>query len=92
VRVTAEWGSLEAASALRTADRKSIIVPAPAKIDGSVIVGDGWRLTPARGWTVRPASRPGDYRLVREKPQRPDSTNPFTETVAHDASRCCSDQ
>ncbi len=66
VRVTAEWGSLEAAHALRSGDRSKLTLPAPASLEGATLHGDGWTLKLAPGWVVRPGSRPGDFHLVRE--------------------------
>jgi hypothetical protein len=79
VRVTAEWGTLEAAFALRSTDRSTIVVPAgsmttrfdggaPSATDGSTFKGDGWTLTLATGWIVRPSARPGDYEVGRKTP------------------------
>ncbi len=67
VRVIADWGNLEAATALRSTDRSHIIVPAPVSIDGIVLRGDGWTLQLAPGWVVRPGPRAGDFQVMREK-------------------------
>jgi hypothetical protein len=68
-RVSAVWGSLEAARALMTADNSAIVVPAPgAKAEGPVVKGDGWTLTLASGWGVRPGQRPGDFEVVQRVP------------------------
>jgi hypothetical protein len=67
VRVTAEWGHLEAASALRSSDRSRLILPAPAKVEGTALTGDGWTLTLAPGWLARPGPRAGDFEVVRER-------------------------
>jgi hypothetical protein len=63
-RTTAEWGSLDAASVLVSADRK-LMLPAPASTGGTTLKGDGWTLQLALGWVVRPGSRPGDVEVVR---------------------------
>jgi hypothetical protein len=65
-RTSAEWGSLEAATVLVAADRTKLTLPAPAKTEGTTIAGDGWKLTIAPGWVVRPGTRKGDFALVRE--------------------------
>ena len=49
VRVTAAWGTLDAANALRPADRSNITVPAPASTEGSTLQGEGWTLKIAPG-------------------------------------------
>jgi hypothetical protein len=71
-RTTSEWGSLEAAHVLMSPDRSKLTLPAPAGIEGPTLAGDGWTLKIAPGWAVRPGSRKGDYKLVRE----PGATKP----------------
>ena len=66
-RTSAEWGTLEASSVLIPEDRSKVIVPAPPSIEGPTIKGDGWTLTPAPGWIIRPGARSGDFQLVREQ-------------------------
>jgi hypothetical protein len=70
VRVTAEWGVLQAAQVLRPDDRSNITVPAPASVQGSTLEGDGWTLKIAPGWVVRAGNRPGDFQLVRNAPRQ----------------------
>jgi hypothetical protein len=70
VHVTAEWGVLRAAQALRPDDRSNITVPAPASVEGSTLEGDGWTLVISAGWVVRAGNRPGDFQLVRDVPRR----------------------
>lgn len=66
-RIKAEWGSLEAVNGvLVSSDRSTRSVPAPVRVDGSSITGDGWTLTLAPGWVVRPGPRQGDYLVVHE--------------------------
>src|SRR5262245_33756221 len=65
-RTSAEWGTLEAASVLIPEDRSKVIVPAPASTEGPIVKGDGWTLTLAPGWIIRPGTRSGDFQLVRE--------------------------
>ena len=33
----------------------------PFKTDGATLTGDGWTVTVADGWEVRPGQRPGDF-------------------------------
>ncbi|MBX9602471.1 MAG: hypothetical protein K2X35_15790 [Bryobacteraceae bacterium] len=66
-RVTSEWGTLEAAWVLMSADRRSLFVPAPAAaVTGNPVQGEDWKLRTAPGWTLRPGSRKGDWKLVRD--------------------------
>lgn len=64
-RTTAEWGNLEAASVLMSADR-TLTLTAPTNTEGTTLKGDGWTLQLALGWVVRPGSRPGDVQVVRD--------------------------
>jgi hypothetical protein len=70
VHVTAEWGVLTAAQALRPDNRTNITVPAPASVVGSTLEGDGWTLRISPGWVVRAGNRPGDFQLVRNVPKQ----------------------
>jgi hypothetical protein len=65
VHVTAKWGVLRAAQALRPDDRSNITLPAPASVEGSTLEGDGWTLEISAGWVVRAGNRPGDFQLVQ---------------------------
>jgi len=65
-RVSGEWGSFETTSGvLVRVDGRTLSVPAPARVDGPTITGDGWTLTLAQGWVARPGPRTGDYQVVR---------------------------
>ncbi len=64
-RTAAEWGTLEAAAALVSPVKQTVTVPAPVDRTGTVLKGDGWTLTLAPGWTLRPGPRSGDFQLVR---------------------------
>ena len=57
---------LEAVTVLLSANRTTLTVPAPGSIDGATLHGDGWTLTLAVGWVVRPGARAGDFQVVRE--------------------------
>lgn len=65
-RVTGEWGSIEAEQVLMSPDGATLTVPGPAQLEGRTILGDGWTITLAPGWTVRPGVRPGDFQVVRD--------------------------
>ncbi len=64
-RVTAEWGSLESTGIL-VGDDGTLRLPLPFTVDAGTFRGDGWSLTLAPGWVVRPGDRAGDSRVVRE--------------------------
>ncbi len=72
--VTDTWGTLEVSrGALLATDWSSVTVAlAPdrgaASVDGPVIVGDGWKLELAPGWTLVPAGRPGSLAAVNRSP------------------------
>jgi hypothetical protein len=65
-RVTAEWGTLKSTGILQSEDG-TLRLPAPFQSDGAVIKGEGWTITPAPGWLVRPGPRTGDFQIVREE-------------------------
>lgn len=67
-RVAGEWGSFETVSGVLVSDDgQTLTVPVPANVDGMTLSGDGWTLTLAPGWVVRPGARSGDYQVVRER-------------------------
>jgi len=61
---TSRWGKLhvEDVGALLSADNQSLRVVAPK--DGASRTGPGWKLELAPGWTIRTASRPGDFEVA----------------------------
>jgi len=65
-RVTADWGSLEAAQVLVSPDRTELRLPAPANLTGPALTGDGWTLQLAPGWSVRRGNRAGDFLVTRD--------------------------
>jgi hypothetical protein len=67
-RTTAEWGTLEASAVLMAPDREKLTVPAPPAAEGKTFKGDGWSITIAEGWIIRPGPRAGDFQLVRQLP------------------------
>ena len=65
-RVTGEWGSLESTGVLESSDGSTLSLPAPFRTDGATLEGEGWTITLAPGWVVRPAERTGDFMVGRE--------------------------
>jgi hypothetical protein len=66
-RITADWGSLDAKDGVLVSDDLSRrTVPAPVRIDGATITGDGWTVILAPGWVAQAGPRPGDHQVVRE--------------------------
>ncbi len=63
-RTTGDWGSLVAELVLMTGDRKSLVLPGPATVEGSSVTGTGWTLMLAPGWVLRPGPRAGDFEVV----------------------------
>jgi len=63
---TSRWGKLhvEDVGALLSPDNQSLRVVAPK--DASARSGPGWKLDLAPGWTIRPASKPGNFEIVPE--------------------------
>jgi hypothetical protein len=66
-RLKGAWGSLEATNGvLMSSDRGTRSVPAPVRVDGATVTGDGWTVTLAPRWVVRPGPRSGDYQVVQD--------------------------
>ncbi|MGD8278220.1 MAG: hypothetical protein PVH00_09350 [Gemmatimonadota bacterium] len=64
-RVSAEWGSLESTGILVGEDG-TLRLPLPYRVDRDTLRGDGWSLSLAPGWLVRPGERAGDSRVVKQ--------------------------
>lgn len=63
LRVSAEWGTLEAArGALLQTDFKGVTV-AVSEAPGGQPKGEGWTLTLKQGWSIVPGQRKGDFTL-----------------------------
>ncbi len=63
-----QWGRLEANDGvLRAADGSTLSVPVTEPLAGTMLKGDGWRVTLNPGWIVQPAARTGSFTIVREK-------------------------
>ncbi len=62
------WGTLHVddVGALMSPDGKSLRVVAPADTEARPLVGPGWRLELAPGWTIRAAAKAGSFRLAPE--------------------------
>jgi hypothetical protein len=65
-RTKGQWGTLEATNGVLITDDGKRRLPGPVHIEGANITGDGWTVTVAPGWTVRPGPRAGDYQIIRE--------------------------
>jgi hypothetical protein len=65
-RQRGEWGTLEATKGVLISDDGKRRLPGPVHIEGATLTGDGWTVTVARGWTVRPGHRAGDYQIIRD--------------------------
>lgn len=64
-RTKGEWGTLEATNGVLISEEGRRRLPGPVRIEGANISGDGWTVTVAPGWTVRPGPRSGDYQIIR---------------------------
>ncbi len=62
-----EWGALEATNGVLIGDDGSRRLPGPVRIDGANVTGEGWTVTVATGWIVRPGPRSGDYQIIRDR-------------------------
>lgn len=62
------WGTIDVEQVGVLVGDDALVVAAPPNIDGAARAfgGEGWRVTLADGWTVRPGERRGDYVVVRE--------------------------
>jgi len=66
-RMSGDWGTIDAsAGVLVSLDRETRTLPAPFRIENGTLIGDGWKLTLAPGWIVRPGPRPADFQIVRD--------------------------
>lgn len=69
LRVTDEWGVLEATGGLLVRKDRGIVkvvVPAAKDVEGSPVKGDGWKLDLAPGWKIVPGERAGDQTVKKE--------------------------
>ena len=70
VRVTDEWGVLEANGALLVRNKGLILkvaVPATKDASGNTLKGDDWKLDLAAGWKIVPGERGGDQTVKKEQ-------------------------
>jgi hypothetical protein len=61
------WGTLDATNGVLVGDDGTRRLPGPVRIDGTNLTGEGWTVTVATGWIVRPGPRSGDYQIVRDR-------------------------
>jgi hypothetical protein len=62
------WGTIDVQQGGVLVRDDALVVAAPAELDEAARAfgGEGWRVTLADGWRVRPGKRRGDYVVVRE--------------------------
>jgi hypothetical protein len=63
--IKGEWGTLEATKGILIRDNGTRQLPGPVRIEDANVIGDGWAVTVAQGWTVRSGPRSGDYQITR---------------------------
>lgn len=69
VRVTDDWGVLEANGALLVRENgriKKVVVPATKDTIGNAVKGDDWKLDLVPGWKIVAAERSGDQTVKKE--------------------------
>ena len=65
-RATPPWGSLTATSGVLVLTKGGVLhLTTPFQTGGSTLTGEGWTITLAAGWTVRPGKRQGDFEIVK---------------------------
>jgi hypothetical protein len=65
-RSTPAWGSLTATRGVLVLTKGGVLhLTTPFQTSGSTLSGEGWTITLAAGWTVRPGQRPGDFEIVK---------------------------
>jgi len=65
-RATPAWGSLTATSGVLVLTKGGVLhLTPPLQTSDSTLSGEGWTITLAAGWTVRPGKRPGDFEVVK---------------------------
>jgi len=65
-RQRGQWGTLDATNGVLVGDDGTRRLPGPVRIDGANVTGEGWTVTVATGWIVRPGPRSGDYQIIRD--------------------------
>lgn len=65
-RTSSAWGTLEALKGVLVNEDGTRRLPGPVRIDGTTLTGDGWTVTVAQGWSVRPGPRSGAYQVMRD--------------------------
>ena len=65
-RSTPAWGSLTATSGVLVLTKGAALhLTMPFQTSGSTLSGEGWTITLAAGWTVRPGKRQGDFEVAK---------------------------
>ena len=65
-RQSGGWGTLDATNGVLVGDDGTRRLPGPVRIDGANVTGEGWTVTVATGWIVRPGPRSSDYQIIRD--------------------------
>lgn len=71
LELTESWGTLRViggGGALITNDWKQLTLPAPSDRKARPLTGDGWTLTLNPDWSLEPAARTGDWKVVAGGP------------------------
>lgn len=68
-RTDGAWGTLDVERGGVLVRDEALVVPAPASLEAAAreFAGDGWRVTVAEGWLVRPGPRAGDYVVTSDE-------------------------
>ena len=65
-RATPAWGSVTATGGVLVLTKGGVMhLTTPFQTSGSTLSGEGWTITLAAGWTVRPGKRTGDFEIAK---------------------------
>jgi len=66
-RQKGDWGTLDATNGVLVGNDGTRRLPGPVRIDATNVTGEGWTVTVAVGWIVRPGARTSDYQIIRDR-------------------------